>query len=58
MAHAAAEGRLPRRQADATTRALREWLRAHDAGVVADQVAELKARMDELKSGRKLRVAK
>ncbi len=58
VAHAAAEGRLPQRQADATTRAVREWLRAHDAGVVADQVAELKAKIDELKGGRKLKVAR
>ena len=53
-----AEGRLPQRQADATTRAIREWLRAHDAGVVADQVAELRSRIDELKGGKKLRQIK
>jgi len=57
VAHAAAEGRLPQRQADATTRAVREWLRAHEAGVVADQVEELRRKLSELK-GDKLEVLK
>ncbi len=57
VAHAAAEGRLPQRQADATTRAVREWLRAHEAGAVADQVEELRRRLSELK-GDKLEVLK
>ncbi len=51
VAHAAAEGRLPQRQADATTRAVREWLRAHEAGAVADQVEELRRKLSELKGG-------
>lgn len=38
IVHAAAEGRLPQRQADATTRAVREWLRAYEAGVVAHRM--------------------
>jgi len=57
VAHAAAEGRLPQRQADATTRAIREWLRAHEAGAVADQVEELRRKLSELKSD-KLEVLK
>jgi len=57
VAHAAAEGRLPQRQADATTRAIREWLRAHEAGAVADQVEELRRKLSELK-GDKLEVLK
>ncbi len=57
VAHAAAEGRLPQRQADATTRAVREWLRAHEAGAVADQVEELRRKLSELK-GDKLEVLK
>ncbi|MEE8191734.1 MAG: hypothetical protein V3T74_03255 [Gemmatimonadales bacterium] len=57
IAHAAAEGRLPQKQADATTRALREWLRAHEAGAVADQVEELRRKLSELK-GDKLEVLK
>ncbi len=57
MAHAAAEGRLPQRQADATTRAVREWLRAHEAGAVVDQVEELRRKLSELK-GDKLEVLK
>ncbi len=55
MAHAAAEGRLPQRQADATTRAIREWLRAHEAGVVSDRMEELRATVAELKGEKKLR---
>ncbi len=58
VAHAAAEGRLPQRQADATTRALREWLRAHEAGVVTDRVEELRAEIAKLKGERKLRRVK
>ena len=57
VAHAAAEGRLPQRQADATTRAVREWLRAHEAGAVADQVEELRRKLSELK-GDKLEALK
>jgi len=58
VAHAAAEGRLPQRQADATTRAVREWLRAYDAGVVTDRVEELRAELAKLKGDRKLRRVK
>jgi hypothetical protein len=57
VAHAAAEGRLPQRQADATTRAVREWLRAYEAGAVTDQVEELRRRLSELR-GDKLEVLK
>ncbi len=58
VAHAAAEGRLPQRQADATTRAVREWLRAHEAGVVSDRLEELRATVAELKGEKKLRSVK
>ncbi len=50
VAHAAAEGRLPQRQADATTRAVREWLRAWEAGAVAEQVAQLQRKVAALGS--------
>ncbi len=50
VAHAAAEGRLPQRQADATTRAVREWLRAWEAGAVAEQVAQLQRKVASLGS--------
>ncbi len=50
VAHAAAEGRLPQRQADATTRAVREWLRAWEAGAVAEQVEELRRKVAVLGS--------
>ncbi len=58
VAHAAAEGRLPQRQADATTRAVREWLRAYEAGAVTDRLEELKATVAELKGEKKLRSVK
>ncbi len=55
VAHAAAEGRLPQRQADATTRAVREWLRAWEAGALAEQVAQLQRKVAAL-GGEKLKV--
>ena len=58
VAHAAAEGRLPKRQADATTRAVREWLRAHEAGVVTDRVEELREQVSELKQRKNLRAVR
>lgn len=58
VVHAAAEGRLPQRQADATTRAVREWLRAYDAGTVTDRVEELRAEMAKLKGDRRLKRVK
>ena len=54
VAHAAAEGRLPQRQADATTRAVREWLRAWEAGALAEQVAQLQRKVAAL-GGEKLK---
>ena len=54
VAHAAAEGRLPQRQADATTRAVREWIRAWEAGAVAEQVAQLQRKVAAL-GGEKLK---
>jgi hypothetical protein len=38
VGQAVAEGRLRNRDADSTTRAVREWLRAHDAGEVAHRL--------------------
>ncbi len=58
VAHAAAEGRLPQRQADATTRAVREWLRAYEAGAVTDRLEELRATVAELKGDKRLRQVK
>lgn len=58
VAHAAAEGRLPQRQADATTRAVREWLRAYEAGAVTDRLEELRTHVEELKNEKKLRRVK
>jgi len=58
VAHAAAEGRLPQRQADATTRAVREWLRAYDVGTVADRLEQLQANVEQLKGEKKLRRVK
>ena len=57
IGRAVAEGRLRSRDGDATTRAVREWLRAHEAGVVSDRLEDLKATVAELK-GEKLRRVK
>jgi hypothetical protein len=58
VAHAVAEGRLPHRQAAETTRAIREWLRAWEAGTEADTLNELRAEIDELKGKKKLKRVK
>ncbi len=58
IGRAVAEGRLRSRDGDATTRAVREWLRAHEAGVVTDRVEELKAEMAKLKGDSRLKRAK
>ncbi len=55
VAHAVAEGRLPSRQAAETTRAIREWLRAWEAGAVADKLEELGAEIAKLKGEKKLK---
>ena len=51
IGQAVTEGRLRNRDADSGTRAIREWLRAHEAGAVADQVEELRRKVSELKGG-------
>jgi hypothetical protein len=43
---------LSNRDADAVTRAVREWLKAFDAGEVADQLKALQTTVEPLK-GRK-----
>jgi hypothetical protein len=58
IGRAVAEGRLRSRDGDATTRAIRAWLQAHDAGVVTDRVEELRAEMAKLKGDRKLKRVK
>ncbi len=58
VGQAVAEGRLRSRDGDATTRAVREWLRAYDAGTVTDRVEELKAEMAKLKGDRRLKRVK
>ncbi len=50
VGRAVATGRLSNRDADAVTRAVKEWLRAHEAGDVADQVNTLKAQLVEIKA--------
>ena len=51
IGRAVACGRLSHRDAVAATKAVREWLRAHEAGAVADQVEELRRKVSELKGG-------
>jgi hypothetical protein len=55
---AVAEGRLRSRDGDATTRAVREWLRAYEAGAVTDRLEELRTHVEELKNEKKLRRVK
>ena len=52
VGRAVATGRLANRDGDAVTRAVREWLRAHEAGAVAEQVGELGRKVAELKGGK------
>ena len=58
VGQAVAEGRLRSRDGDATTRAVREWLRAYEAGAVTDRLQELRATVAELKGEKKLRRVK
>ncbi len=51
-------GKITHGQADATTRAVRAWLLAHDAGTISDRLKELRAMVAELKGDRKLRSVK
>jgi len=50
VGRAVATGVLPNRDADAATRAVREWLRAHEAGTVTAQVDELRRKVAALGS--------
>ena len=58
IGRAVAEGRLRSRDGDATTRAVREWLRAYEAGAVTDRLEELRTHVEELKNEKKLRRVK
>lgn len=49
VGRAVAEGRLPHRNGDAVVRAVRAFLAAHEAGEVADSIAELQAAVRKLK---------
>ena len=48
IGRAVATGELVNRDADAATRAVREWLRAHEAGTVTEQVDELRRKVAAL----------
>ena len=50
IGRAVATGELVNRDADAATRAVREWLRAHEAGTVTEQVDELRRKVAALGS--------
>jgi membrane-bound ClpP family serine protease len=55
VGRATATGRLSHRDADAVTRAVREWLRAHAEGATSEKVAELAEKVAELsRSGLKV----
>lgn len=48
---AVATGRLGHHEAKAVVRAVREFLRSHDAGEIADRVEELRSQVTALKRG-------
>lgn len=54
IGRAVATGRLGHHEGTAITRTVREWLRAFDAGAVADEVERLRQQVAELK-GKKLK---
>ncbi len=58
LARAVSTGRLGHHEARAATGALREWLRAHEAGAVSERVGQLKKQLDELRGAGKVRVLK
>lgn len=49
IGRAVATGRLRNRDGDVTVRAVREWLRAHEAGKVTEQVQKLGEQVATLK---------
>lgn len=51
LGKAVATGRLGHHEATAIVRAVREFLRAHEAGSMADKVEELQAKVRKLKRG-------
>lgn len=55
IGRAVATGELANRDADAATRAVRAWLQAHDAGTVAERIAELQEVVETLKARRDIR---
>ncbi|MFH1833761.1 MAG: hypothetical protein ABH877_01950 [bacterium] len=58
IGRAVATGRLSSRDADAVTRAVREWLKAHEAGDVADQIKALRETVAALKRTKTMEVVR
>ena len=56
IGRAVSTGRLGHHEASAAVRAIREWLRAHDAGKVSARVTELQRQLEQLRKGGKLKV--
>ena len=52
IARAVSTGRLGHNEAKAAVSALREWLRAHEAGMMSDRVEKLKRQLDEMRGGK------
>jgi len=52
IGRAVATNRLGHNEAKAAVSALREWLRAHEAGMMSDRVEKLKRQLDEMRGGK------
>lgn len=52
IGRASATGRLRHQDATAATRAVQQWLRAHEVGVMAERMDRLRETVDELKAKR------
>ncbi len=58
IGRAVATGRLGHNEAKAATGAIREWLRAHEAGAVSGRVEKLGQQLDALRGKKAVRVVK
>lgn len=56
IGRAVATGRLGHNEAKAATGAIREWLRAHEAGAMSERVESLRKQLDRLRSSKAVRV--
>ena len=58
IGRAVSTGRIGHHEASAAVRAIREWLRAHDAGKVTARVSDLQKQLEQLRKGSKLKAVR